>query len=111
MSKRYVIIEGVGTTAETAVKEVGSDSAYTVPTGKMLSVVSYFIHNQNTSPKYCKVKIGNTLLVGESQIPGNDSLQSISGFNAYMKAGEQITVQSEIDNDLGYRINGIEVDI
>jgi hypothetical protein len=111
MSKRYVIIEGVGTTAETAVKEVGSDAAYTVPSGKMLSVVSYFIHNQNTSPKYCKVKIGNTLLVGESQISAKATLLSESGFNAYMKAGEQITVQSEIDNDLGYRINGIEVDI
>lgn len=110
MSKRYVVIEGIGTTTEAAAKEVGSETAYVVPAGKMLTVVSFFVHNKNANPRYCKVRIGNTLLVGATQIPFNDTLQSESGFNAYLKAGEQITVQAEVDNDLGYRFSGIEVD-
>jgi hypothetical protein len=107
---RYVVFEGVGTTAETAAREVGATVDYTVPDEKILLIESWFVHNKNFSARYCKMTIGNTLLVGAYQIPANDTLESSSGFKVYLGPGEQIIIQAEVADDLVYRISGIEVD-
>jgi len=107
MAVGKTVLEQVPTTTEAVVQSSGAD--YTPATGKVFSIVSMWIHNANSTAKYCKVKIGATLLVGVKQIPANDTLM-LDDVNLYLVNGEYITTQAEADTGLAIRINGLEVD-
>jgi hypothetical protein len=107
MAVTKIVLEQVSTTTETAVQSDSVD--YTPAIGKIFSIVSMWMHNANSTAKYCKVKIGATLLVGVKQIPANDTLM-LDDVNLYLVNGEYIATQAEADTGLAIRINGLEVD-
>jgi hypothetical protein len=107
MSVTKRILEQVPTTTAANVQISGSD--YTPASGKVLDIVSMWVYNGNTTAKYCKIKIGNTYLLGTSQIAAGDTLM-LDDVNLYLVNGEHINTQAEANTGLAIRINGLEVD-
>jgi hypothetical protein len=110
MARRFVIIDGIGTTTTSPAKERSKTDIYAVPTGKILSIVSFAVHNNSDTPQYLKIQVGSFCLVGNDPIPAHDTLLSPSGFNLYLAEAENIIIQAEVNDVLSYRISGIEVD-
>lgn len=103
---KYKIFEGTASTIEVSVKENTLD--YTPPSGRMFIIRAAAFHNGNNSAQKAYLKVGTTNII-------SNQIQSLSSdiidcYNAILLPGEKLYAKSEVSNDIGFRIWGVEID-
>lgn len=103
---KYKVFQGSANTSEAAVQENKFD--YTPPSGRMFIIRAAAFHNGNNSAQKAYLKAGNTNIIS-SQVESMSSA-IIDCYNAILLSGEKLYVKSEVSNDIGFRIWGVEID-
>jgi hypothetical protein len=103
---KYIVFEGTLSTNETAVQSSSID--YSPSSGRLLIIRAVALFNGNASEQTAAIKVGGTYILSSSIQPLSSSLLDCQ--NAIVLPGEKLLLRGQVDNDLKYRIWGVEVD-
>lgn len=104
---KYKVFEGTATTNDVSVQSSGAD--YTPTDGRMFIVRAVAFYNSNASAQTAYLKAGTTYILSNQVQSNKPALFDCC--NAILLSGEKLYIKSDVQNDIKYRIWGVEIDM